>query len=1187
MRIYRSNRVESLVPALARIVHSPVSDPFAPEWIVVQGPGMEKWLSMALSRENGVFANPRFPFPRTFLSEMIDAVLGPEEDDTLRYEPERLAWTVAAALPEHLDKPAFAPLAQYLVGDENGEKGLQLARRIAETFDHYVMHRPEMILGWEAGSGQSRSGQLDAELDWQRQLWRSLVKRCGPGHLASRILGLIQTLDASEATGFELPERISIFGVSTLPPLFVEGLTALSKRVPVHLFVLSPSQQYWGHIRSEREQIRQRGSSLDEADLHFEQGHPLLASLGRVGREFQEILESRTEYLEADEDLYQDPGESSMLCAIQSDILMLRDPNEDTDPGAGLREVDAADDSISVHACHGPMREAEVLRDRLIELFERDSSLQARDVVIMTPNVDRYAPFVEAAFSAAGSGSLPIQVADASARSSSELFDAFSRVLDVLHGRMRASEVVDLLSTACIREKFGLLEDDESRIRAWVRSSGIRWGVDPAHREAEGQPAVGQNTWRFGFDRLLLGYAMEDDGRRVFGSVRPKQAVSGMESESLGRVIELVDTLGELHHQARGIREVAEWAVFMTQVLDATIESDSETLHQHRQIREAIESWAESAQEADYPEPLSFQAVLESFSSRMEDRRAGGGFLSGAITLCELVPMRTIPFRVVCLMGMDDGAFPRTGRRVSFDLLGRERKLGDRSRRDDDRYLFLEALLSARDHLLVTYTGSNWRDNQDLPPSVVIDELLEHLGSAFIFPGAEEGGASRAAHDHLRFRHPLQSFSPRYFTDEDPRFFSYSDSDCRAARALLSPRLKPSPFASEALPSLSSESVEYTVDDLVDFFRNPARHFSRNRLGLWLPNDEDEMSVDREPMDVAGLDEWKVGSAVLEGLLSGTPDEVVAEAVRGQGDLPLGQAGDSAYATISGTSHRLFDRALRIREGESHAPLEIDLELAGVRVVGEIDQLWPSGRVDLRYSRLGGTSELENWIKHLVLCVEAPKGMAPTTHLLGRPEDGAGLGHVCFSEVAEAASLLADLVALRRYGDCLPLPFFPKSSRKYVTSLKGSDEPHRERQARLNAYELFRSRKEEAIGESVRERIYTWLVSSPRKTRWLLRGSVRMVTRPSPLRFLRVASSSLCSPIGRCFSDGKPGSPQCAARRDPTRGSECRYGQDLYADDSLFAHHHGRGLRSGSDPGGHLYEGRGGRITRADSGAPS
>ena len=1057
MRIYRSNRVESLVPALARIVRSPVSDPFAPEWIMVQGPGMERWLSMALSRENGIFAHPRFPFPRAFLVEMIDRVLGPEQDDTSRYEPDRLAWSVAALLPEHLDQPHFTPLAHYLKDDEHGEKALQLARRIAETFDHYVIHRPEMILGWEGRSTEGRPGRVDPETAWQRELWLSLVERCGPGHLASRILSLIETLEAEGAREFELPERVSMFGISTLPPLFVEGLVALSKRVAMHLFVLSPSQEYWGHIRSEREQIRKRGATVEEEDLHFEVGHPLLASLGRVGREFQEILESRTEYLEADEDLYQDPGEGSLLSAIQSDILNLRDPSGEESSAAQSRGVDPADDSISIHACHGPMREAEVLRDRLVELFERDPSLQARDVVIMTPHVDRYAPFVEAAFASAESGSLPLHVADASARASSELFDAFSRVLEVLRGRLPVSEVMDLLSLACIRERFGLREQDESRIRAWVRSSGIRWGADRAHRKAEGQPEVEQNTWRFGFDRLLLGYAMEDDGQRTFGDVRPHTAVSGTESEALGRAVDFLDTLGALHEGARGLREPEEWAVFMAQVLDRLIASDGETVHQHRQIREAIEGWAEAAREADYQAPLSFAAVLESFASRMEDRRAGGGFLSGGITLCELVPMRTIPFRVVCIMGMDDGAFPRVGRRVSFDLLGRERMLGDRSRRDDDRYLFLEALLSARDHLLITYTGSHWRDNQDLPPSVVIDELLEHAAAGFTFPETEAGSGARA---HLRFRHPLQSFSPRYFSGVDDRFFSYSESDCRAARALIAPREEPPAFASEALPDLPSGLVEYTVDDLVDFFRNPARHFARNRLGVWLRDDEDQVSVDREPMGVMGLDEWQVGSAILDGLQAGTPDELVAEAIRGQGILPLGQAGDSAYAKIATTSRRLFDRAAGLCANEVASSLAIDLALGGVRVVGQLDALWSSGRVDLRYSRLGHVSELENWIKHLVLCVAAPEQVALRTHLIGRPEDGLGLGHICFSEVEEARSLLEDLVALRRQGDRLPLPFFPKSSRKYVTSLKGSEEEHRERQARLNAYEIFRSQEE-------------------------------------------------------------------------------------------------------------------------------
>jgi exodeoxyribonuclease V gamma subunit len=319
MRVHRSNRIENLVDGLADLVKAPPADPFARECIVVQGRGMERWISMELARRLGVWANPDFPFPRAIIERAIAAVAdapdGAADAAPNPFEPEALMWAVAALLPEHLQRPEFAAIRRYLAGDERGLKLVQLASRIADTFDHYAVYRPAMVLRWDAGSGD----------DWQAVLWRALVARLGARHAAARVRLLIDALRAHRPlVGF--PARVSVFGVSALPPLYTQVLAALSQVVELHLFLLSPSREYWGDIRSQREKIRALATTESGAEieaLHLD-APPLLESLGRVGRDFQQVLEAEVDYLDDERDRYVDPGTASLLATLQSDLLALR-----------------------------------------------------------------------------------------------------------------------------------------------------------------------------------------------------------------------------------------------------------------------------------------------------------------------------------------------------------------------------------------------------------------------------------------------------------------------------------------------------------------------------------------------------------------------------------------------------------------------------------------------------------------------------------------------------------------------------------------------------------------------------------------------------------------------------------------------------------------------------------------------
>ena len=1070
--LHRSNRVEELVEALAGVVARPGPDVFASECIAVQGRGMERWLSMELSRRLGVWANPEFPFPRRLVERALDAVLGEVPESGLAFDPERLLWSVAELLPGLSRRPEFAPVARYLEGDEGARARLQLAERIAQTFDHYVVYRPEMVLEWERGGGD----------DWQALLWRALVERHGSGSLARRAHDFFAAVEGGQGPPVGFPTRLCFFGVSTLPPLYVSILAALSRRLELHLFLPSPSREYWADIRSRLEIHRAHGrreGDVPDSDesLHLAEGHPLLASLGRLGRDFQQVLEEVSDYRESGSDLYRDPEAPSAgrqrvrhraLSVLQSDILALRHRcagNSEAPPLA----LAPGDDSILVHSCHGPMREVEVLHDQLLALFEADPDLEPRHVVVMAPDIETYAPLVEAVFGggarrAAGDGGragdeeggdgrarIPCRIADRAVRTTSEVVDAFSKLLDAASGRMTASEVLDLLGAECIRSHFGIAVDELDRLVDWVERAGIRWGVDAAHRASLLQPACPENTWRFGLDRLLLGYAMQGKERDLYRGVLPFDDLEGTETDLLGRFTEFCEALFACRELLERPRSVPDWCDALAHLQGRMLSSTSDTAQQHLLVRNALAELASSASRAGFGDAVSLDTFRAQLDRDLAARARPHGFLSGGVTFCEMVPMRTIPFRVVCLMGMNDDAFPRTRHPVGFDLIARLPAPGDRSVRDDDRYLFLEALLSARDHLLITYVGQGIRDNATLPPSVVVSELLDCLAEGFELPAADPPAerpspeqVRRAVRQRLVLPHPLQPFSPRYFgAGDDERLMSYVHSDCEGARALLGERRDPAPFLSGPLPleepagGEAGAVREVDVEELVRFFEQPARSFLRSRLGLSLPDEGAEIP-DREPMSLEGLARWQLGDALLSRAIAGEDLSQAATSVRAAGALPLGVPGELVYEELAAEVSKLATRSRSLREGVALEPLLVDATLAGTRIVGSIGSRWPVGLVRHQFSKLGGRQELGLWIRHLVLSWLCPPDCSSRSHLVGRPAGRTSGTGVVFGPLEDPQTVLRDLIELYWLGQTLPLPLFARSSRAYAERLQSA-----------------------------------------------------------------------------------------------------------------------------------------------------
>jgi len=1048
--VHRSNRTERLVDALAEVVAVPQPNVLAPEWIVVSSPGMERWLSMQLAARVGIWANPQFPFPRKLIDSVMIATLGQNVESAAGYDPTCMLFSIAALLRESLDDPRFDEVRRYLGDDTRPGRRLALSTRLAELFDQYLTYRPDLVLEWQAGKEQ----------DFQAPLLRALIAKHGPHHLAARAAATCAALRARSEPLRGLPQRIHLFGLSSMPPVYLDLLGALGHSHDLHLFVLSPSEEYFADLapkRSARAGSQRKGrkkTSSAQLQLIFEDesfdrpAHPLLASLGRHAREFQALLEERLQYVEGSADLYQDPGEGCLLHVLQSDLLHLRQRGTAAEP---RHLLPPDDDSLSIHACHGPMRELEVLHDQLSHLIS-SGKVEPHEIIVMTPNISGYAKVIDAVFSQppVQRPQIPFRIADRGVAETRPFFLCLSLLLDLLQSRFGANQLLDLLGFDLIRERFDISVDQVDDLRDWIKASEIRWGVDAAHRAAEDQPECAENTWEFGLSRLVLGYTTAHAPDQLYRGISPAAMESG-QGQLLGSFLELCHTLFELKKSFASDATAREWSARIVKLLD-TVFADHADAGERRQLLVAVRELSEQAALAHYDEAFDLSALRSLLSRSLSARLPAQGFLASGVTFCQLLPMRSIPFKVLCLVGLNDGVFPQSDTPLTFDQIAAQRQLGDRSRRDDDRQLFLEALLSARHKLLITYVGQSQRTNKPLPPSVLVQELIDFISQTCALPEERQDLTDlqrvEAMQARLTVRHPLSATSPRYFgADSDPRLFSYAAGSCEAARASERRGEPPQPFAVLKRPA-AERPTELTLRELERCLLRPARTFCQKRLNLMLGDDLSALP-EREPFELDALERWKIATEWLENTLQGKPDASRFEVQRARGRLPHFVSGELAYDMLQGQVTQIQQVFSAIARGVQPRSVAVDLQLSGIRLSGTIGDIYPDAHARVQYSELGSRHELRQFIRYIVLgCLADQK---PGLELPRRSVLVARKGAVaCFElTTADCVATMRELLELYVEANQRPLPLFAHASLCYAEKLrKGGDESSALRAAR-------------------------------------------------------------------------------------------------------------------------------------------
>lgn len=1004
LTVHHSNQLETLAHELAALTREPLASAFASEVIVVQSRGVARWLSLALAERNGVCANVRFPFPNAYAWELYRAVCGnvPEQS---AFDPDVLTWRILDVLPALERSSVFAPVKHYVGGDDL--RRYELAARLAALYDEYLVYRPDWIDEWE---------RRDEPKHWQAALWRRLAKDAGTPHRAALHAQLLQTLASPPAApAATIPQRVSVFGAPALPPTQLELFHALSRHRDVHLFVQNPCREYWGDIAGEGEIARKTLARAPDA-AYLQTGNRLLASLGKQARDFIDLLASvEGEAVQAREH-FVEPAHASLLGSIQSGILNLHE----RPPDAPRTRIAPDDPSVQIHCCHSAMREVEVLHDRLLALFSSSPDLEPADVVVMTPDIESYAPYIEAVFGTA-EPRIPFSISDRSAEHASTLAETFIALLELPGSRYDANRVLAALDEPAVRRRFGLGEGDLETVRRWVRDSQIRWGIDGAHRARFGVPATHEHTWRFGLDRLLLGYALPAGGERLYEGVLPYDEVEGSLGRVLGRFQSFAEGALALDTQLAGTRPVARWCELLQALIVRFFDPDEAHAEELESVRAGVAAIEAEARRAGYAGPVPLAVVTSVLRARLEV--PGRAFLSGGVTFCAMVPMRSLPFEVVCMIGMNDGAYPRMRRRDGFDLMAGDFRKGDRSRRDDDRYLFLESILSARRCAYLSYTGRHIRDDTVIPPSVLVSELLDYVRHGYDAADGED------IVKRLVTVHPLQAFSRRYF-EGDERLFSYSRALAKAASLAGRGERQRQPLIVTGLPAPDVSPRTVDLATLIRFFRNPARDFVAERLGIRLEEAEEEIEP-HEPFALDTLDGYGLKQRLLERhLTDATPGEArdALALAHAAGLLPHGGMGDALFERED-DAVKAFARKLAPLLGlERMEPLTLGTDCGHLKLVGTLAGVTPAGLLLYRAAKATVNDRLGAWIRHLALNALRPAGIKCETRVVAQD------CMLVFAEVAEARERLRELLEIYCEGQRRPLHFFPKTACEYAKS---------------------------------------------------------------------------------------------------------------------------------------------------------
>ena len=1003
LHLCSGNQLENLADQLVLDLSKPVNNFIKSELIAVPGAGFGRWLSLRIAHQRGVCANIHWKLPADLIWFLFRTAI-PDVPESNAFSSEALAWRIFDILSDNDFVKSHKPLRVYLASG-GALKSWQLSKKLGHLFEQYLIYRPDWILEWQRRTPKH----------WQAEVWNRLVSTGINQHWLILQKEMLLLLKEDQSVLDKLPDRISFFALPTLSVVYLEFLKALSKNIDVMIYYHNFTKVYWSEIDTKTAN-RLPISNCNNPANNLGDDNSLLATMGRQGREQLSVL-MQVEAIE--KEVFLSPSTKGLLGFIQKDIFESKSLGQ-----CGKSEIEAGDNSLQVHVCHGIMREVEVLHDQLIDILQVNRDLSTADILVLIPEVDAYASYIEAVFgSASGDRYIPWQMNQAGSSQQDPLNEVFLILLDLPLGRFEADKIMSLLEHKSIRHRFSFIEADKEQILYWIRDLRIFWGVDESEVRELDFSARYKHTWRAGTDRLLLGHAFGDTNI-PFSGILPNLPLDGDKAQLVGRLMTFIEKLIALRNDLKTARSMDKWIELAYTILEEFFlfdEKDDDT----DQLQGCFKNIEKVVNASKHNREVPLEVFREIIKDRAS-RKHGSQLISGAVTFSRLSYGQILPAEVICVLGLNDDSYPRRDSKQSFDEIRKNPRAGDRRSSDEDRHVFLEALLSARRKLYFSYVGRDVHDNMEHLPSILLCELMDYVDETYRVSG------NTSINELVTTHHPLQPFSARYFNKKEVNLFSYvSDfvppTECQ--------KRQPRPLLPGKLPPMPDEPL--ALETLTYFFSNPSRMLIRDRLGIYLDRAR-ATAGSREPVSVDKLTKYRLEKTLLQAQVQGESYETITERLHSAGDIPVGTSGDlfleKAWQEITKVSSRLIPKLPAVDQKD----IKIDVLIDDIRLQGTLENLTDDGLIDYSLYNPSPYDLLMFWIVHLTVgaFVEKPNG---SSRMLVPGKD------LIFSPVTDAFGLLEDLVSVYKEGMTRVLAFFPRTSWAYVTATQNQDiAAHRE-----------------------------------------------------------------------------------------------------------------------------------------------
>ncbi|MDY6820198.1 MAG: exodeoxyribonuclease V subunit gamma [Deferribacterota bacterium] len=842
---FSSNDLSTLLYCLTENINTKKLPPMVPEIIVTQTDGIKKLLSLNIAKKNGICCNIKYLKPKYLIYHLLESA-GLQFDNDHPLESKNIFWLITNAL---LDKGLNNSLKKYI--EDSEIKLAQLAYSISDLFDQYFVYRPEMIRSWDEGRLYYKNDLIEK---WQFEIYRHIVKKLNVKSFPSSVNNKIfKNLNLDK-----LPKRISLFGLSMLPPFYIGILNEFAKYIDIYLYLLNPSKEYWLEYISQKEALKLKIKKGVEAEtLFYNVKNNLLSEFGKTGADFYTLLletftDIRFDFIQKNSANVNKNTRKTMLEVIKEDIL--NDINLNEIP---KKDFDNIDDSVEIHSCHSPMREVEVLYNRLLYIFDNNPNMKPSDILVMTPDISTYAPFIDAVFGLKrGKKEIPYSISDVSYIDSEGTIKVFMDILNLLKGRFEINNIINIIESEAIKEKFSLNETDINIMKVCLNDAAVRWGLDSNFRKEKGiEYSYNEYSWEYGLDRLLLSLIYERDN--LFENIRTVESIQANVNNIIAAISIFLYELYNLYNFSINKHSVDSWFKklidFVDKIFPVDIPTSANISREIAILKSSLDDMLESYNYCTNYGPqinVGLDFIIEYLKNNFKNKLHTHRFLDGGITFCEMIPMRSIPFKIICLIGLNNDTFPRQRKPLSFDLISLHPEKGDRNLRENDKYLFLETIISAKEKLYLSYVGQDLILNDTIPPSVLINQFIYYLRQRFNIKNVEN------IEEEIVIKDKISSFDPAYFMrDNEPYYINYSKEDyCAAEVTTNNPKKEKTKFIDKRI-DIEPEDNVINIYDFLKFFENPIKHYFKKTLNINL--EEKKLSLDdEEPFSLDSLNEF-------------------------------------------------------------------------------------------------------------------------------------------------------------------------------------------------------------------------------------------------------------------------------------------------------------------------------------------